>query len=473
MLNACFIEGNGCLFVLLNARVLVSRLRAMKGARKMSDIVLLYPYSCKQTRNTMLFHPVGIAQLTAILRQAGMEVLVKDLTFEDIKGCLDDLVSDHPRIVGIYIMLTMAENALMLAKKIRQDIPEAVLVCGGPLPTVRPERFDRDFDIIFRGESALSFPIFCSDYLASFSIGDILGRGGRYPGLHAIDPGKGTLLQTPAQSIDEETLDRLPVPDRSDFRHDRYQQAWQEREGFSPACIMTTYGCPHDCEFCSKPIFGRYFRRRSMDRIMEEIHDIRSFGYDGLWIADDCFTLDLGHVRDFCLRMIRENVGMKWTCLSRTEEITMQDAALMKEAGCKKVFFGLESGDNDILKLMNKNTTVEAAERALDLFSRCGIETAGFFMVGYPGESLETIEATLQWALTLPLDEISFTIPFPLPDTKLAERVSGLQADADWRYENENRFVYASGFDQEYLQRRIEETYARFAVKKNSGMKQS
>jgi anaerobic magnesium-protoporphyrin IX monomethyl ester cyclase len=171
--------------------------------------------------------------------------------------------------------------------------------------------------------------------------------------------------------------------------------------------------------------------------------------------------------------MIRENVGMKWTCLSRTEEITMQDAGLMKKAGCKKVFFGLESGDNDILKLMNKNTTVEAAERALDLFSRCGIETAGFFMVGYPGESLETIEATLQWALTLPLDEISFTIPFPLPDTKLAERVSGLQADADWRYENENRFVYASGFDQEYLQRRIEETYARFAVKKKSGMKQS
>jgi anaerobic magnesium-protoporphyrin IX monomethyl ester cyclase len=378
-------------------------------------------------------------------------------------------VSDHPRIIGIYIMLTMVENALMLAKKIRQSIPDAVLVCGGPLPTVRPERFVRDFDAVFRGEAARSFPMFCIDYLASRSIRDVLGRYDRYPGLHAIDPENGMLLQTPVQAIDEEEIDSLPIPDRSDFCHFRYQQAWQDREGFSPACIMTTYGCPHECEFCSKPIFGRYLRRRCMDRIMEEIHNVKSFGYDGLWIADDCFTLDLDHVRAFCRRMIRENLGMRWTCLSRTEDISLEDAMLMKEAGCKKVFFGLESGSNEVLKLMNKNTTVEAAERTLDLFSRCGIETAGFFMVGYPGESYETIEMTLEWALTLPLDEISFTIPFPLPDTKLARRISGLQADADWRYESENRLVYVSDFDQEYLQRRIEETYARFTAGKGHG----
>ncbi len=432
----------------------------------MSDIALLYPHTYRQSRHTMPFHPLGIAQLSAILRQDGMDVVVWDLTFEEIDGCISDLVIRRPKIVGIYIMLTMVENALALARKIRQDIPGAVVVCGGPLPTVSPERFDRDFDIVFRGEAARSFPLFCRDYLESCSVRDVLKRHDCYPGLHAVDPANGMLLRTPVQAIDEEEMNVLPIPDRGDFPHSRYQKVWESREGFSPACIMTTYGCPHECEFCSKPIFGRYFRRRGMDRIMEEIRSIKSLGYDGLWIGDDCFTLDPGHVRAFCRRMIGENPGMRWTCLSRTDGMIPEDAALMKEAGCKKVFFGLESGSNEVLKLMNKNTTVESAEHTLDLFSRRGIETAGFFMVGYPGESRETIEETLRWALTLPLDEISFTIPFPLPDTRLSKRISGLQADADWRYESENRLVYASDFDEEYLRRRIEETYALFASRK-------
>ena len=99
----------------------------------------------------------------------------------------------------------------------------------------------------------------------------------------------------------------------------------------------------------------------------------------------------------------------------------------------------------------------------INLFSRSGIETAGFFMVGYPGETHETIEATLAWALKLPLNEISFTTPFPLPGTKLFDKVYGLQADADWSYENENRLIFRSEFDEKYLNGRIEETYSKFA----------
>jgi anaerobic magnesium-protoporphyrin IX monomethyl ester cyclase len=453
----------------LRVRFLDTGIGLETGAKNMSDIALLYPHTYRQNRNTMPFHPVGIAQLSAILRQEGMNVLVRDLTFDDLDECPSELGVDPPRVIGMYIMLTMVENALSLARGIRQHIPGAVLVCGGPLPTVRPEMFAQDFDVVFRGEAARSFPLFCSDYLSCRSLEDLLARHERYPGLHAVDPASGALLQAPVQALDEDELDSLPIPDRSDFSHSLYQKAWNDREGFSPASIMTTYGCPHECEFCSKPIFGRFFRRRSIERVMEEVRDIKSLGYDGLWIGDDCFTLDFGHVRVFCRGMIRENTGMRWTCLSRTDEVAPVDALLMRDAGCKKVFFGLESGSNDILRLMNKKTTVEAAERTLELFSRCGIETAGFFMVGYPGETRETVETTLRWALNLPLDEISFTIPFPLPDTRLAERVSGLQADADWRYESENRLVYASDFDQEYLQRRIEETCARFAAAKNTG----
>jgi anaerobic magnesium-protoporphyrin IX monomethyl ester cyclase len=267
------------------------------------------------------------------------------------------------------------------------------------------------------------------------------------------------------KATDETLINQLPIPDRTDFDHDSYQKFWLEKDGITQASIMTTYGCPHNCDFCAKPVFGKNFRKRSIDNIIEEIHDIKSFGYDGLWISDDSFTLDLNHVRAFCERMIQDDLRMKWTCLSRTEPIPLEEVKLMQRSGCSKVFFGLESGSNEVLKLMNKHSTIEAAEKMLDLFTRCGIETAGFFMVGYPGETYETIEATFDWALRLPLNEISFTIPFPLPGTKLFEKVCGIKDNEDWSYENENRMIYQSEFDEAYLNKRIEETYVHFALR--------
>jgi anaerobic magnesium-protoporphyrin IX monomethyl ester cyclase len=429
----------------------------------MSDIILVYPYVYKHARNAMLFHPLGIAQLSAILRHDGIETSVIDLTFRNIDEALVELVEAHPKVVGIYVMLTMIGSALELARKIRLLTPHALIVCGGPMPTLRPEQFTRDFDLVFRGESVLSFPRFLRDYLESGTLSDVLRHHDRYPGIYTKDLQTGMILQTPSQATDEGVLNKLPIIDRHDYDHKSYQSFWQEKVGFSPASIMTTYGCPHNCDFCAKPIFGRYFRRRGMDSIMDEIHEIRSLGYDGLWIADDCFTLDLDHVRAFCKSLIKEDIRMKWSCLSRTEPISRDDVRLMKRSGCSKVFFGLESGSNKVLRLMNKNTTTKAAEHMINLFSRSGIETAGFFMVGYPGETHETIEATFAWALKLPLNEISFTTPFPLPGTKLFDKVGGLQADADWSYENENRLIFRSEFDEEYLNGRIEETYTKFA----------
>jgi len=241
-----------------------------------------------------------------------------------------------------------------------------------------------------------------------------------------------------------------------------------KQEGFTLASIMTSFGCPYNCDFCSKPVFGNSLRRRSIDHIIEEIRDIHRWGYTGLWIGDDCFTFDMERVRAFCRRLIVEKLGTKWTCLSRADRMTAQDVQLMREAGCQIVYFGLESGSNETLKLMNKKTTVEIAEQTVQLFSRSGIRTAGFFMVGYPGETYETIETTFSWALSLPLDEISFTVPYPLPGAGLFDKVCDVVADADWRCENENRFFYRSEFDEEYLKRRIEETYAEFDSARNT-----
>jgi len=444
-----------------------------KIRRTSTDVMLMFPYFYTHAPKAMLFHPLGIAQLTAHLRDLGLNTGVIDCTFEDRSDVISRIESIHPRIVGISIMLSMSENAMDLANIIRQTLPETLLVCGGPLPTLKPSLFFPLFDVVFRGEADDSFPIFCRDYIESgatpATFHRFLTRPEAYHGLYYQNQRDKKLIQSPLKSSDEKSLDRLPMPDRSDYVHSKYQQFWINREDVSLASIMTSYGCPFNCEFCSKPIFGNRLRKRSMDRIFEEVRDIRGWGYDGLWIADDCFSLDVKHVRSFCRRLISEKLDMKWFCLARVDGISQSDIELWQASGCRKVFFGLESGSNEVLKLMNKNITTEIAEETLNLFAKSDIQTAGFFMVGYPGETPDTIETTFKWALSLPLDEISFTIPYPLPGTRLYSKVVNVDKALDWQYENENRMVYQSEFDEAYLRKRIDSVYEAFDAKRRGG----
>jgi anaerobic magnesium-protoporphyrin IX monomethyl ester cyclase len=434
----------------------------------MTDIVLVFPYFDTHSPQAMLFQPLGIAQLTAVLRQKNIEVKAIDCTFRQHNEVLAEIIAAKPRIVGMYVMVSLSDNAIDLAENLRRCLPETVLLCGGPLPTLKPEEFCFSFHLVLRGEAVHSLPVFCSDYLRSgTSVHDLaafLKYPEIYPGIYHYDPGSLLTFQSLPCSSDEEQLNRLPIPDRRGYDHARYQKFWFNREGFSLAGIMTSYGCPFQCDFCSKAIFGDVLRLRSMERIFEEIRDIKSLGYDGLWIADDGFTLDIEHLRSFCEQLIREKLEMKWFCLSRVDTITHQDMELMRQSGCEKVFLGLESGSNEILQLMNKQTTVEMAEETVALFAESGIRSAGFFMVGYPGETSASIEKTFQWALALPLDEISFTIPYPLPGTRFFEKVFAVREKSDWHYENENRFVYHSDFDENFLQLRIAQVYAQFGA---------
>ena len=435
----------------------------------MTDVMLIYPYFDTHAPHALLFHPQGIAQLTAVLRLAGVDVGVVDCTFRQRADVLAEIEAAQPSIVGISIMVSISGNARDLARAIRDRMPKTLLACGGPLPTLRPRQFDREFDLVFRGEAVQAFSAFCRAYIEAGipvqGLPKLLQRPDAYPGIYYQSPVGGAAIQTAPRSSGETQLNRLPLPDRSDYDHARYQQFWHAREDYSLAGIMTTYGCPYRCDFCSKPIFGNWFRLRNMERIMAEIRDIKTRGYTGLWIADDCLTLDIEHLRGFCRRLIAEKLDMNWWCLSRVDQMTAREIDLMQAAGCRKVFFGLESGSNAVLKLMNKQITTEMAEQTLALFGRSSILTAGFFMVGYPGETYETIETTFQWALTLPLDDISFTIPYPLPGTRLFDKVFNVQTEIDWRYENENRITYQSEFDESYLRSRIAEVSAQFTAR--------
>jgi anaerobic magnesium-protoporphyrin IX monomethyl ester cyclase len=157
---------------------------------------------------------------------------------------------------------------------------------------------------------------------------------------------------------------------------------------------------------------------------------------------------------------------MQWSCLSRVTRINKEITGMMKAAGCRRVYLGLETGNPDTLRLMKKQANLEEGQNAVHLFRKAGIEVAAFFIVGYPGETIPAIEDTFRFALELPLDEISFNIPFPLPGSQLFQRISKVDTTKDWDEENEVTFVYKTEFDTHWLQRRIIETMQTFADKK-------
>lgn len=433
----------------------------------MGRVALVFPYYRTRTATELLFPPIGPAALAAQLRRLGVETRVFDGTFLGPAGLRRALAEYRPDIVGISIMVSQTANALALAEAVRTDLPAAVLVAGGPLPTVFPRRYAGHVDAVFRGEADLSFPRFCRDLIERGSSRLRLGRLalGTYPGLF-IEDGR-LAVDNPTVHHAEEELAGFPVPDRSDADHAAYQREWREKTGHAAVSVIATFGCPYACDFCSRPVFGNVVRRRPLDAVFAEIDQLRALGYDQLWIADDTFTLDSAYLREFCRRMTGRD--LTWSCLSRVNGVRSGLARLMKEAGCSRVYLGLESGSDATLRLMNKQTTVAQGVRATAEYREAGVEVAAFFIVGYPGETLASIETTFDLALRLPLDEISFNVPMPLPGSRLYERLGEPDGGQDWRYENEVRFVYPSDVDEAWLRRRIDETMGEFAARRSAG----
>ncbi len=425
-------------------------------------VILLFPYF-RRPSATHLFQPLGIASLAAELQTRGIRAVQVDGTFMTPDAVVSRIIGEQPAIVGMTVLVTLMRSTLSLLALLRRELPHTLFVAGGPLPSVMPEFFGSRFDLVFRGEADRAFPHFCRDTLdKGLQPGDIerLDLSG-YPGAFFSRQGKAP-VEIPPEHLAEAEIAALPNPDRSQADHQAYQQACLERGDLPQASILLTRGCPFSCDFCSRPIFGDLFRKRPLDGVFGEIEEIRRLGYKSLWIADDSFTLSLDYLAGFCERMRREGPGMTWTCLSRVNSLTPEIVGEMAASGCARVYLGLESASDETLRLMNKQTSVADGKRAVALFNAAGIEVGGFFMVGYPGETVESIEKTFEMALSLPFDDISINVPYPLPGSPLHSRVDGMLPGEDWEWESEPRFLYQNEFDESWIRTRIQQTLDAF-----------
>ncbi|MDJ0270484.1 MAG: radical SAM protein [Aigarchaeota archaeon] len=184
---------------------------------------------------------------------------------------------------------------------------------------------------------------------------------------------------------------------------------------------------------CWRPDYGRVYRVRSPENVVDEMEEIRyRYGYERIWFADELFIANKKHVLRLCEEIRRRGLDVLWECLARVDLVDSEIAHAMRRAGCHKVIFGLESGDDRTLKTMNKHITVEQSRRAVETMVKAGIKVGAFFILGYPGETNETMLNTIRFASSLPLDYFSITIPYPLPGTGLYERVKDRLVAEEW-----------------------------------------
>ncbi|MCS7281572.1 MAG: B12-binding domain-containing radical SAM protein [Desulfobacterota bacterium] len=183
------------------------------------------------------------------------------------------------------------------------------------------------------------------------------------------------------------------------------------------ALLETSRGCYFQCKFCFKLMYGNRILRKSLPKVMEEIdYVVRKIGARNVYFIDSEFVLDRLYVEEMCKAIIREKLNFQWCCQTRVDSLDEPILHLMQRAGCRLIHFGLESGSETTLTSMGKRIDLEEAKNIIQKANRLGIKTAGFFILGYPGESERDLEATVSFALKLPLDYASFHIYIPYPD---------------------------------------------------------
>lgn len=386
----------------------------------MVDLLLIYPYF-NDDNSIFKFPPLGIGYIASYIRSEGYSVELIDCTFMNEKEAVAKAKRLKPRIIGIYSMLSMKKTAVNLAKQLKPYTN--LMVAGGPLPTSSPQLFLDNFDLVVAGEGEETI----LELLRN------LDRGKFSPKTEGIlYKEDGKIKSTPCRSLKKD-LDLLPFPSRDLYSHADYKKYFRWHHGYTITSMIMSRGCPFSCEFCSRPVFGTGYRGRSPSNIVDEIEALLPYGYDRIWIADDIFPITKEAGAAVCDEITKRKLEVSWECLCRADIMNNEIASKMRKAGCYRMFFGLESGNNQVLKAMNKRLSVEQARKAVQAAKSQGIKVGAFFILGYPGETSKTILDTIRFASSLSLDYVSFTVPYPIQGTPLYEKLKSRIVVEEWR----------------------------------------
>lgn len=356
--------------------------------------------------------PLGILYIAAYLKKhSSHDVKILDLQMADkTETELNEyFLSEKPDVIGITAVSFLMIDIIKLVKSIRRILPQVVIVMGGPHVNIYPEEtlnfLDVDFIVLGEGEEP------CLDLINNLSDKEKLKN---VKGLVFKNGGK--IINTGCRELIKD-LDLLPYPARELTEYQKYYSAMAID---NPTTTMfTSRGCPYQCVFCDRPHLGKIFRARSAKNVVDEMAEIVNLGIKDIFIYDDTFTIDRQRVVDICQTILERGLKVYWDIRARVNTIDEELLKLMKQAGCSRIHYGIESGVDRILVNLRKGITVEMVRRVFKMTKKIGIEAAAYFMIGNPGETLADIKESISLAKALNPDYVLFSVLTLYPATDI------------------------------------------------------
>ncbi len=334
---------------------------------------------------------LGLLSIAGVCKQNGHAVMYIDANAHNLsrKKVIEKI--ECVDMVGITATSLSYPAALELAQDIKSEYHKP-LILGGIHGSLFPDEVIKEgiFDAVVVGEGERLMPL----------VAKLKEKGAYYNHLPI-------------------TLDELPPLPYELLDGFRPRIAYGKHQEFMP--ILTARGCPFNCSFCSNVVFGKKYREQSITNVLREIDWLRMrYGVGEIKIYDDVFTMDKDRAIELSQRIA---CSVAWSCMTRVNLVDYNVLKQMRLGGCYSIAYGLESGDAAILKSISKNTTLEQGEAAVRYAHEAGIRVIGYFMLGAPGETLETIDKTSDYAIKLKLDHAQFSIATALPGSELYNHV--------------------------------------------------
>jgi len=357
--------------------------------------------------------PLGLAYLASTLIEEGHDVKILDKRIEK-----NGKIKDNFDLVGITATTPLITKAWEISKEAKEFNPNCQVVLGGPHPTVLPEEsLQQDsVDIIVRGEGEDTIKEVCKNIEKNKTLKDVKGISYKE---------NGKIIHNPDRSFIED-LDKISFPKRELFNLKKYQPIQPLLTTRKSLNIITSRGCPYNCNFCYKGIFGCKYRMRSVSNLIEEWRLlVENFKVEEIGIQDDLFNFDKKRVIEFCRELIKEGLDVPWCTPNgiRVNYVDREVLSVMKRAGCYRIAYGIENGNQDMLNMMGKGITLQQVRDATRIAKTVGLKIAGSFILGNAGENVSTMMQTINFACSLPIDYALFNIATPYPGTRLFELV--------------------------------------------------
>lgn len=403
----------------------------------MSKIVLISPDYKKSYGDIDINYinykiiPFGLAYLASILKKYGHDVKIIDLstTGEPLSRLKAKLEKEKPDFLGISCVTPSLGSAIKIAELSKNTSKKIKVILGGYHPTALP--FDviknENIDFVLMGECEKSIV----ELINKTPLEEIKG---------IVYKKKGRILKNPQAKIIS-NLNKLPFPYYAEFYKTKDDiKKYGTLTSSSATGIIESRGCPYNCIFCSNKLINKgYVRTRSFKNVISEIEMLhQKYGISNFMFYDSALILDKIRLNRFCQEIIERGLKIKWACSARVNLVDKEILSLMKNAGCYSIYFGIESGDSRILKIIKKEITTKQVRKAIFLTKKRGISCIGLFMIGHPFETRNSVEKTIKLAKILPLDYAGFNIVIPLPGTELwcmAKNKQGLEIiTKNWYY---------------------------------------